>query len=230
MDLPLQYDVTFVGQPHGERRKWIGALTESGINVQAWGSGWDSGRLTQSQMMEVFSTSRINLNLANASSSGVPRPSNGIKNRLYRKGAAILPSKMKDTLKAFGLRRPQPTVVVSSAPCLPEQIKGRNFEVPGCGGFILTGGAEDLESYYENGKEIVCFDSIPELIEKIRYYLSNETERVRIAEAGYRRTLSQHTYVHRFAEIFKAMGLPTPDPAKIISQPPAPGEASDVIR
>jgi spore maturation protein CgeB len=87
------------------------------------------------------------------------------------------------------------------------QIKGRNFEIPGCGGLLLTEYADNLENYYELGKEVVCFSNDHDLVDKIRHYLEHDGERRQIAEAGYRRTLSEHTYVHRFADIFKKAGL-----------------------
>ena len=90
-----------------------------------------------------------------------------------------------------------------------EQIKTRSFEIPGCGGFQLSESAENLENYYEMDKEIVCFEDIRDLKEKICYYLSNEDERAAIAQAGYERTLREHTYVHRFTDIFKQLGLPS---------------------
>jgi len=226
--LPLRYDVTFVGQPHGDRRRWIDALREAGINVQTWGSGWESGRLTQEQMIDVFSTSRINLNLSNSSSTGIERPA-GIAHRLSGRVARMLPPAVKGTLKQWGLRSPKPvTSAPAAGPPLPEQIKGRNFELPGCGGSTLTGQAEDLESYYEEGREIVCFETIPELIEKIRYYLSHESERSAIAEAGYQRTLREHTYVHRFTDIFRHLQLPVAEPETILGQPPSSGTVTEV--
>lgn len=88
-----------------------------------------------------------------------------------------------------------------------QQIKGRNFEIPGCGGFLLTDRAENLEAYYEIGKEIVCFETCDELIDKVKYFLKNETERDCIAQAGYQRTLREHTFESRFTEIFSKIGL-----------------------
>ena len=88
-----------------------------------------------------------------------------------------------------------------------QQIKGRNFEIPGCGGFLLTGRADNLEDYYEIGKEIVCYDDVDDLIDKIKYYLKHDEEREAIAKAGYNRTLREHTYEKRFDEIFKIISL-----------------------
>jgi spore maturation protein CgeB len=80
--------------------------------------------------------------------------------------------------------------------------------VPGCGGFLLTGYVENLESYYKLDKEIVSFENTKELIEKLRYYIEHEEERQTIAQAGYIRTIKEHTYVQRFNDIFNKMSLP----------------------
>ena len=88
-----------------------------------------------------------------------------------------------------------------------DQIKGRNFEIPGCRGFQLSGKAQDLESYFEPGREIVTFENVDDLHEKIERYLRDDKQRQAIAEAGYRRTVSEHTYEHRFKAIFDRLGL-----------------------
>jgi len=211
LDLPLKYDVSFVGQPHGNRREIIRNLQKRGIKVHTFGAGWQSGRVTQEEMIRIFSQSRINLNLSNASiSSDQPAPAarNGLEwvartldhvplgGHIRKCGAAVM---------EFAARRRS----IKSSPPVKyfEQIKGRNFEVPGCGGFMLTGKAEDLESYYDLNKQIVCFEDTDDLIDKIRYYLAHEPERAAIAQAGYERTLQDHTYEQRFKAIFSQMKL-----------------------
>jgi spore maturation protein CgeB len=89
----------------------------------------------------------------------------------------------------------------------PDQVKGRNFEIPGCGGFQLSGDSEDLTDYFEPDREIVLFKSIDELCEAIQRYLRDSAARDSIASAGYRRTLSEHTFERRFRDIFAALGL-----------------------
>lgn len=61
------FDVTFVGQPHADRRKLVRALRRSGANVECWGHGWENGRVSVPRMREIFGASRINLNFAAAS-------------------------------------------------------------------------------------------------------------------------------------------------------------------
>ncbi len=214
LDLPVKYDVTFVGLPHGNRREIIEAVRQAGIEVKVWGNGWNTGRLTQQEMIETFNQSRINLNLSNASVTGGTR-----FGRL-----ANLPVVGRMVKALFG----NPNGGNRDAAKPIEQIKGRNFEVPGCGGFLLSGYAQELEKYYRFGEEIGCFADTPELIDKICYYLQHEQERQTIAAAGYRRTMQEHTYPHRFEAIFRAMGLPAATSPAAIAGTVAPGPVHEV--
>jgi spore maturation protein CgeB len=181
---PHQYDVSFVGQPHGNRREMVKALRAAGINVRCFGFGWEDGRVSQERMIETFNRSRINLNFSNASVKTGRR-------RLVQWIAAL--SERSENIE--------------SRSHYPDQIKGRNFEVPGCGGFLMTSRADDLETYYNLDKEIVCFDDVNDLIDKIKYYLAHEEERAAVALRAYERTLREHTYARRFEEIFAKIGL-----------------------
>src|SRR5262245_1534458 len=69
---PREIDVAFVGQPHGHRRAIIEGLRAAGIDVQAFGQGFEAGRLSQEQMIDLFNRARINLNLSAVSSAPVP--------------------------------------------------------------------------------------------------------------------------------------------------------------
>jgi spore maturation protein CgeB len=171
----LAHDVTFVGQPHGDRRRTVANLQSAGLPVECWGFGWPAGLLDHDQMVATFASTRINLNLSN--SSEVP----GLRARARR---------------LLGWNPPPPR---------PPQIKGRNFEVPGCGGFLLTERVPHLEEYFEFGREVAVFDRADDLAEQIRHWLEHEGERRAVAEAGHRRVLAEHTYDHRFAAIFEQL-------------------------
>ncbi len=164
-DTVKEYDVTFIGQPHGNRRRLIHFLQDHGIHVEAFGRGWDKGRVSQEQMIHIVNASKINLNLANSSWN----------------------------IRTIFRRQ--------------QQIKGRNFEIPGCGGFLLTNYVEGLEKFYDLNREIVCFHDKQELVSKIRYYLTHEQEREEIARRGYERTMREHTYEVRFKKLLDQMGF-----------------------
>jgi spore maturation protein CgeB len=44
-------------------------------------------------------------------------------------------------------------------------------------------------------------------VRQVGWWLEHEEERSATAEAGYRRVRAEHTYDHRFAEIFERIGL-----------------------
>lgn len=85
------------------------------------------------------------------------------------------------------------------------QVKGRTFEIPGCGGFQLTDENPELERFYRLGEEIVTYRDHDELLQKARYYLEHESERERIASAAYNTTLTRHTWDHQLDNIFQAV-------------------------
>jgi spore maturation protein CgeB len=142
-------------------------------------------------MIDVFGTSRINLNLSNAS--------------VTSDGRSSAPAGRVERLRQ--LLTPRRAVAASADDTYEDQIKGRNFEIPGTGGFQLSGSSEDLASYYEPDKEIVLFSSTDELIDKARHFLQADAERSAIAKAGYQRTVAEHTYAHRYRGIFRELEL-----------------------
>jgi spore maturation protein CgeB len=66
----------------------------------------------------------------------------------------------------------------------------RCFEIPACGSFMLCQRTEDLLSLFCEDQEAVFFGSADELVTKARYYLKHDSERLRIAAAGFRRCTS----------------------------------------
>lgn len=83
------------------------------------------------------------------------------------------------------------------------QIKGRDFEVPGCGSLLLTNSNSNISEYFILGEEIITYSDVDDAAKKIKYYLSNEKECKRISSNGYKRVMEQHTMEKRFSDIFK---------------------------
>ena len=186
------YDVSFIGQPHSDRRKVVDRIKKAGINIKCWGNGWENGRVSQDEMIKIFSQSKINLNLTKSSGNV----------NLKALASIFLKKELNKTLKLVS-----PKYWLGNFQFIlnkkREQIKGRNFEIPGSGGFLLTSNADNLTDYYKDGKEIVIYKDIDDMINKIKYYLEHNEEREAIAQAGYERTLREHTYEKRFNNIFK---------------------------
>lgn len=89
------------------------------------------------------------------------------------------------------------------APRRSRQIKARNFEVPGAGGFLLTEHVDGLDSYLRPGREVVVFGTPDEAAEKVRFYLENGELRDEIARAGHERVARDHTYDSRLKEVLE---------------------------
>jgi len=85
-----------------------------------------------------------------------------------------------------------------------DDLNMRVFEATATGSFLLTENIPTIHELYEDGVHLVTYDSIPDAIEKARYYLKHEDEREAIAKAGMERTLQYHTYKHR---IWKALDV-----------------------
>lgn len=83
------------------------------------------------------------------------------------------------------------------------QIKGRDFEIPMCGGFLLTTYNDLLKDFYKLGSEVETYKDKRECADKIIYYLKHEDKRRRIAEMGYKRALRSHKYTSRFKDMFR---------------------------
>lgn len=63
----------------------------------------------------------------------------------------------------------------------------KTFEIPACGGFVISQRSDELGDFFEEGKEVVTFKGAEELKDKIDYYLQHDEEREKIARGGYRR-------------------------------------------
>jgi spore maturation protein CgeB len=248
-DLPLKYDVSFVGQKYGDREAIIDALRREGVRVNVWGGGWPDGKVSQEEMNRIFTQSRINLNPSKVFgqlAAAVSTPENRKKIDTHFQQREIeetlrrrLPSKMRRVInggfrvaravtKSSGAAaRYYPAAADPSAAPLTD-IKARTFEVPSRGGFLLTGYAPGLEEYYQPNKEIVSYVEDREIVDLVKFYLAHEEQRQQIASAGYCRTITDHTYVHRFSHIFSTMGLPFPDLEMALSGRMAIGEFSEI--
>jgi spore maturation protein CgeB len=77
----------------------------------------------------------------------------------------------------------------------------RDFEVTGCGAFLMTDYARGLETMFNPGEEIICYKETEELKDLVKFYLSHPAEREEIARKGNLRANRDHTYARRMEEL-----------------------------
>ena len=91
-----KHDVTFVGQPHGNRKAIVEKMIKNNMKVECWGYGWRNGKIDQEKMIRFFSESKINLNLTKSMNSWTVR---GMAHLFFkRSNGFILPQSLKDII------------------------------------------------------------------------------------------------------------------------------------
>jgi spore maturation protein CgeB len=223
-DLAVEFDVTFVGQAYGDRPVYIKYLLEQGTNVRVWGWGWHNFS-SEGQTPHRPNALRRVLQIGQALTT--KQGWLAVRHRLSRKQSANIPkahphvvlpdSILGDTLSDIQMiqmySRSKINLGFSSCGDTHEtgerilQVRLRDFEVPMSGGFYIVEYMEELEEFFNIGKEIVCYTDKQDLSDKIKYYLKHDDERERIRKAGHERCLRDHSWHKRFQKAFKEMGL-----------------------
>jgi hypothetical protein len=82
----------------------------------------------------------------------------------------------------------------------------RLFEATGVGAFLLTDLKANLHTLFTPDKEVAVWRSVEDCLDVIGRTISDDAGRAAIAHAGQAKTLAQHTYRHRAAEILGFVG------------------------
>jgi spore maturation protein CgeB len=92
---------------------------------------------------------------------------------------------------------------------LVPHIRLRDFEAPMAGACYLTGYSDELEDFYDIGREVDTYRNADELIDKARFYLANGGPAERLRAAGHARARRDHTWTRRFELLFEKLALQT---------------------
>ncbi len=92
-----------------------------------------------------------------------------------------------------------------AAPQIRKSMSARMYTAVGCGAFYMCQHVEGIEDLLTPDKEIVTFRNEDEMIDKIRFYLKNDSLRKQIADAGKMRVLKEHTYKIRTEQMIRVI-------------------------
>jgi hypothetical protein len=79
----------------------------------------------------------------------------------------------------------------------------RPFELAGMRACIVANPYEGIEEWFEPGKELLVVNSEEEAMDRYRYLLAHETERLSLGRAARERLLKEHTFRHRARDLVK---------------------------
>lgn len=83
----------------------------------------------------------------------------------------------------------------------------RALDILGCESVLFSNYQPELAEYFEDGVDVIMYESIEDALEKADYYLRNEQIRLEIAKNGYRKACENFTYPDKIAYMFKTAGI-----------------------
>jgi hypothetical protein len=90
-------------------------------------------------------------------------------------------------------------------------LSNRIWNVLGCGGFYMGEYVPGQEEYFQTGVDLESFTTTEELLEKIAFYWDKPELRRQIATSGQKKVWENHTYAHRFREMFRIIAKSYPN-------------------
>ncbi len=213
---PRIYDVTFVGQRYADRADFLSHLSRKGVNVRAWGAGW--------QPRKRIDVAHVKAALALVEDEKL----DGVRRLLFKRpthnGTTSAPEEVDtsafggprllqhELIRMFSQSRLSLGFATAGESHLADKrlthLRLREFEAPMSGALYLTEDQPELAEYFEPGKEVLTYTDQADLLDKARYYLAHPEQSERIRHAGLERARRDHTWQHRFSELFAALGLP----------------------
>jgi spore maturation protein CgeB len=195
-ELPVSYDVVFIGQNYGNRPAYLERLAGAGVDVWAFGPGWtqppwyETGRKVKRALLGGGARSAPN--------RGTIRRGGVLSDLDYVQMYSRCKIALGFTTTAHAPQGGEPPI---------KQVRLRDFEAPMSGAFYMVEFIEELSDFFKPGEEIVFFSDPDDLIQKAQYYLHHEDEREGIRQAGMNRARKDHSWRSRFEKAFREMGL-----------------------
>ena len=212
----LLYDVSFVGAAYAFRSNYIWRILQNDININVFGPGW----LYNSNAKKIIKDYILYLRYSFLGNENKIRD---LDRSLRKTTIKLLNQKYPDNIGGVLSDIDMVKVYAGSKIILNIQESRKNndivnhevlyganfrdFEVPMSGSLLLTQFSEELSLLYNLDKEVVTYKNEYEMIDKIKFYLKNDQERKKIAGAGHRRAINEHTWEHRFNELFSYVSL-----------------------
>lgn len=171
-------DVSFVGGWEPRRESYLGALAgEVDCALKVWGYGWGhvvDGKWT---LRRWWSMRR------NAGGEVFSIEKNKSLSRF------IMGDEVYGDHYSWALSGARINIGFLRKIC-PDQHTTRTFEIPACGSLLLADRSDEHSDFFKEGEEADYFSSKEEMIDKVSFYLKNESIREKVAQKGYQRCMN----------------------------------------
>lgn len=221
-----EFPVTFVGGKYGNRADYIFHLLQQNLPVRVWGAGWLPADVQRPPAWTRLRTLVRQLSKRLFAGGGTQFLRRRLQDELQARFSKLWARREAELASIAGLPLDDEEMIrmysrsqislgfsvvgTSQFKDTPvTQIRLRDFEAPMSGAFYLTEYSEGIEELYEVDREIAVFRTKKELADKVRFYLAHPDEAQKVRIAGRERALREHTWQHRFRELFRQVGLPS---------------------
>lgn len=225
----------FVGLRYADRDRLAAALINSGVSLALYGSGWEDDSPAMATTRERDTTpylgricprpgstrSYLQAAIGTIQTQGFGR---GLRRLIqqwrYRSATRRLTPAIRtaakgradnvaETFAVYELVLNFSNVWADGRPGsnLIPHVRLRDFEGPMCRTCYLTGHSDEIQEFYDIGREVDTYRSAEELVDKAKFYLGHPDVAESLRDAGYRRALRDHTWKRRFEDLFQKIGL-----------------------
>ena len=168
-------DVSFVGGWEPRREEYLSFITDKlDCDLKVWGYGWDflkDGKWTLRRWW------------------GMRRNSGGESFKIRKNfslSKCVIGNEIYGDHYSWALSGAKINIGFLRNIC-PDQHTTRTFEIPACQSLLLADRSDEHIELFREGKEADYFSSKEEMVDKIKFYLSNESVRKKVAINGYER-------------------------------------------
>lgn len=212
--------VGFIGTPYGSRSNMINCLTKRGIPVychfKTSKPKVQINRLKEDTIsklkvirsfMSFYEGRKI---IQGAIVNKFHKDAQLDKNEFLHEEFVVEPSELYTVYPRYSLALSSTTARNTGVLKKPLNIINlRAFEIPMSGGIEFCQYSDEIASYFEDGKEIVLFHDFNDMVDKAKYYLRPDNYEIRekMREAARNRAINNHTWWHRFIEVFQYLGI-----------------------
>lgn len=83
----------------------------------------------------------------------------------------------------------------------------RALDILGCGGVLFSNYQPELAEYFNDGEDVIMYESIEDALVKADYYLRNEDLLHTIAQNGYQKAITHFSYPDKISQMLKTAGI-----------------------